>query len=221
VTLAACGGPTPTPTATNFVVSTELVAATATPAPPDTTATPAPTQTEAAVVEPSVTPITEVTVAVTPVASDELNGLLGDPVLRTYRIMVSMQVDATFLQDTAEATLAGEMEGDDTPVAALVYGALTQAIDEDVATVTPPPELADAWAAALAAHENIKQVAGQLLFGQLSAAEVIDALAPYQADLDAALIEADAAVAETYHVQPTSLTQYRARVTEALEKLFE
>jgi hypothetical protein len=113
------------------------------------------------------------------------------------------------------------MEGDDIPVAALVYGTLTQSVDDDVAGVTPPAALAAAWAAAQTAHAGVKLVAGQWLLGELTAAEMAGALAPLQADLEPALVLADAAVAEQYHVQAASLTGYRARLTLALKALFE
>ncbi len=218
--LAACGAPTATPT---VVVANVAPASTATAAGLEASATPAPAATDALLV---VTKFVEA--SATPAATDAadeaeaaIGAVLGDPLLRTYRVMVSMQVNATFLADTAKATVAGEMEGDDLPVSVLVFGALTQSVDEDAVDVTPPPELAAAWPAALAAHEGIKRVSGQWLLQQLSAAEVLTALTPLQADLEAALVAADNAVAGTYHVQAASLTEYRARVTLALEKLFE
>ena len=226
--LAACSPPTAAP-ATATPLPTLAVAATPMPAAAGPSATPpeleqaaAPTHTAAAA-DAGATP-TELGQAPEATLNDAqaaVDSLVGDPVLRTYRVMVSMQVNATFLADTAQATAAGVMEGDDIPVAALVYGTLTQSVDDDVAGVTPPAELAEAWAAAQAAHAGVKQVAGRWLLGELSAAEMAGALAPLQADLEAALVLADAAVAKAYHVQAASLTGYRARLTLALERLFE
>ena len=216
--VGACSAPTLAPTVppTVLVVSTVQDEATALP-------TPAPSATAPATETPAATPIpaVQVTVVASPATSDELNDLLTDPTLSTYRVMIAMQVNATFLHDTAVATAAGEMEGDDLPVAALVFGALTQAVDEDVAAGVPPPALAEPWADALAAHDGIKQIAGLWLVGELTADEMAAQLAPLQADLEAALVQADAVMAATYHVQAASLTEYRARVTLALEKLFE
>jgi len=215
--LAACGAPAVTPTAVGATLAPERTPTLLSAGP---SATPAPANTEAA---PVVTKFVDA--SATPEATDAadaaMDAVLGDPVLRTYRVMVAMQVNAMFLANTAQATVTGEMEGDDIPVSVLVFGALTQSVDEDAAGVAPPPELAAAWQAALAAHAGIKQVSGQWLLGQLSTAEVLTALAPLQADLEAALVQADAAVAVTYDVQAASLTEYRARVTLALEKLFE
>jgi len=218
--LAACGAPAVTPTAVGATLAPERTPTLLSAGP---SATPAPANTEAApvvtkFVDASATP--EATNAAD-AADAAMDAVLGDPVLRTYRVMVAMQVNAMFLANTAQATVTGEMEGDDIPVSVLVFGALTQSVDEDAAGVAPPPELAAAWQAALAAHAGIKQVSGQWLLGQLSTAEVLTALAPLQADLEAALVQADAAVAVTYDVQAASLTAYRARVTLALEKLFE
>ncbi|MCC7359603.1 MAG: hypothetical protein IT317_09010 [Anaerolineales bacterium] len=223
--LAACAGQTvtPAPTAPPPVASTVPVEAAATATAATATAAPSPTApaASATALAPEATPAAEVTVVASPAASDELNDLLSDPILSTYRVMVAMQVNAAFLHDTAVATAAGAMEGDDLPVAALVFGALTQAVDQDVADGVPPSELAAPWAAALAAHDGIKQVAGRWLVGELSAEQMAADLAPLQADLEAALVQADAVMAQTYHVQATSLTAYRARVALALEKLFE
>ncbi len=217
--LAACSAPTAAPA----TVTPLSVVLTATPPAAEPSATAAPAETEAAPAA-SATP-TELgqapEAATQTAAEDALDTLLDDPVLSTYRVMVSMQVNATFLADTAQATAAGAMEGDDIPVAALVYGTLTQSVDDQVAGVTAPPELGGAWAAALAAHQGVKQVAGQWLLGELTPAEMAGALAPLQTDLEAALVQADAAVAAAYHVQAASLTGYRARLTLALERLFE
>lgn len=210
--LAACGMPTPTPE----LLGTPVTLPTVTAVVVEPSATPA--ATDAPLVE---TELPEATAGAATEAAAAINTVLGDPLLRTYRVMVAMQVNATFLADAAEATVAGEMDGDDVAVSALVFGALTQSVDEDVPSVAAPPELANAWAAALAAHEGIKRVSGQWLLGQLSAAQVGEALAPLQADLEAALVEADGVVAAGYFVQAASLTQYRARVTLAMEALFE
>lgn len=212
--LAACGGPTATPEVLGTPVSLPTVTAVVV----EPSATAAPTD-----APPVVTEFAEATATPEGVTEAEaaIDTVLGDPLLRAYRVMVAMQVNATFLADAAEATVAGEMEGDDIAVSALVFGALTQAVDEDVPGVAAPPELANAWTAALAAHEAIKGVSGQWLLGQLTAAQAGAALAPLQADLEAALVEADGVVAAGYFVQAASLTQYRARLTLAMEALFE
>lgn len=169
--------------------------------------TPAPSATAPATETPAATPIpaVQVTVVASPATSDELNEPAPtDPTLSTYRVMIAMQVNATFLHDTAVATAAGEMEGDDLPVAALVFGALTQAVDEDVAAGVPPPALAGPWAAALAAHDGIKQIAGlsPWLVGELTAEEMAAQLAPLQADLEAALVQADTVMARPTTCRP-------------------
>jgi hypothetical protein len=213
--LAACARATPgalnTATPVLPTVALDNTAAPTEAAPSATPAAPAGTDTPAAA---------EATLEATEMAG-ALDTVLSDPVLQTYRVMLAMQVNAQFLADTVQATAAGTLEGDDAPVAALLFGTLTQSVDEDAAGVTPPPELTSAWQAALAAHEGVKALSGQWLLSEVSTAEMVTQLGSLQSNLEAALTDADTVVAATYHVQAASLTHYRERLRTAMETLFE
>lgn len=217
VSLAACAGRgmgAPTPTPIVIVAGTSLLAtaeaASATPVAPA----------EIASVE--ATPIPAASDTAAPTATpDPVTEALADPLLRTYRVMVSMQVNATLLAETAALVEAGQLEEDDTAVAALALGALTQSVDEDAPQVTPPPELDGAWQSAVAAHETIKAAAGQWLLGPADAGSLSESLAPSLADLEAALVQADGAVATAYGVDAAELTEYRQRIATTVKRLYE
>jgi hypothetical protein len=137
--------------------------------------------------------------------------------------MVSMQVTGELLAETAARAQAGELDDEDTAVAALALGALVQAVDEDVPAVTPPAELAGAWQRAAAAHEAVKSTAGAWLLATASpdAGSLGAALAPSLAELEAALVEADGVVARTYGMDGPRLTEYREQITRALRRLYD
>jgi hypothetical protein len=147
--------------------------------------------------------------------------VLGDPLLRTYRVMVSMQVAGELLAETAARVQAGELDEEDVGVAALAFGALVQSMDEDVPAVTPPAELAAAWQRALTAHEAIKARAGEWLLGAQDAGTLGAALAPSLVELEAALAQADTVVARTYGMEGPRLTEYREQIRRALGRLYD
>jgi hypothetical protein len=217
--LAACAGAplgaAPTQTAIVIVAGTSPLN---TPEPP--TSAPPDTATPSTTVAPSTTPPPSPSPApsATPVPQAET---LGDPLLRAYQVMVSMQLTAALLAETAERVTAGELEADDTAVAGLAVAALVQSVDSAGVGVTPPPELAEAWQTALDAHTAVKAVAGDWLLGAVEAADLPAALAEPQADLEMALSDAEQVVAAAYAVDAAALTEYRQRIPLALERLFE
>jgi hypothetical protein len=216
--LAACSGRglglAPTQTPIVIIAGTSPFAeATDTAPPPTATGTLPPTDTPlppspTATLAPSDTP-------------GPLPAALGDPLLRAYRVMVSIQVNAALLAATAASAEAGTLETDDTAVAALAMGSLTQSVDESIAGVAPPPELDGPWQTALAAHDAVKAVAGQWLLGGIELADVADALAQPQADLEAALTQADQVVAAAHDVDGGEMTRYRQQITRAIGRLYE
>jgi hypothetical protein len=147
--------------------------------------------------------------------------VLGDPLLRTYRVMISMQVVGELLAETAARAQAGELDQEDTAVAALALGALVQSVDEDVPGVAPPDELAGAWQRAVAAHEAVKARAGEWLVGTQDIGSLGAALAPSLEELEAALGEADGVVASAYGMDGPRLTEYRAQIARALRRLYD
>jgi len=134
LSLAACGGAgtPPAPTAAPFVQGTVPVATETTPA--DTVA--APTAEETATATEALLPTAE------PATESALTAAGADPLLRAYRSMVAIQVNAALVGETVAQVQAGRIDPDEMPVAALALGALTQSVDEGLPGITPPAELA-------------------------------------------------------------------------------
>ena len=215
LTLAACGARGTTPPTQTAIVLVEGTSpltspATDTAAPPTASAPPSETTAPAATVT---------TPAATAAAG--LDALSGDPLLRTYRSLVAIQVNAALVAETVGQVQAGRIDDDEMPVAALALGALTQSVDDGLPGVSPPPALAAQWQAAVARHEEVKALGAQWLIGQATVAEVAAALQPIRADLQRLLAEADSAVAAEYGVSAAELTEHRERMVAAVGGVFE
>jgi hypothetical protein len=204
--LAACSQPTVTPTAT-------VPAATSLPTAVPATATPAITATRAPVVSETLLPP-----SATPEASPARP---SDALLRAYRLMISMQVNAVLFNETATRVAAGELDTEDLAVAFVALTALTQAVDEDLPGFVPPAELAEPWETALAAHNEVKSIAGRLTIGLLDAAAARDALAVPITNLETALVSADEAVSTQFGVSGPRLTEYRHQISRAAQRLYD
>ena len=213
LSLAACGGAgtPPAPTAAPFVQGTVPVATETTPA--DTVA--APTAEETATATEALLPTAE------PATESALTAAGADPLLRAYRSMVAIQVNAALVGETVAQVQAGRIDPDEMPVAALALGALTQSVDEGLPGITPPAALAAQWDAAVALHEEVKALGARWLIGQMSVAEVAAAMDPIQAELERLVAESDAAVASEYGVSAAELTEHRVRLVEAVGGVFE
>lgn len=219
LSLAACGGPAPISPTQTVPVLVEGTSPLATEAPVDATATrvsvAAPTETLPA---PTSTVVSTATATATPGPAEALS---GDPLLRTYRSMVAIQVNAALVAETVAQVQAGRLDEEEMPVAALALGALTQSVDEALPSVSPPPALARQWDEAFAQHEAVKALGARWLVRQATVAEVAAALVPIRADLQRLLAEADAAVAAEYGVSAAELTEHRERLVSAVGGVFE
>ena len=213
LSLTACGGggSPPAPTAAQLVQGTVPVATEATPA--DTVA--APMAEDTATATEALLPTAE------PATESALTAAGTDPLLRAYRSMVAIQVNAALVGETVAQVQAGRIDPDEMPVAALALGALTQSVDEGLPGITPPAELAAQWDAAVALHEEVKALGARWLIGQMSVAEVAAAMDPIQAELERLVAEGDAAVASEYGVSAAELTEHRVRLVEAVGGVFE
>ena len=219
--LTACGsfgGLAPTQTAIVLVQGTSPLASAAT----ATTGVTAPTTTTAPA-EVTLTPMPAATASADPLATAEtgLAGIEGDPLLRAYRSLIGIQLNATLVAEAVKQVQAGRVDQDELPVAALAVGALTQSVDESLPGTTPPPALTSQWQAAVALHEEMKALGAQWLIGQMSLADISAALTPIQADLQRLLAEADAVVAAEYNVEVGELTSHRERLVAAIGSVFE
>jgi hypothetical protein len=220
--LAACGARDPGPTQTapaaleNNATAAALPQATL-PAPAATALAPEATATTPA----TAVPAASATAEPQPTAAPGLTAASGDPLLRTYRSLVAIQVNTALVAETVAQVQAGRIDQDEMQVAALALGALTQAVDEGLPGLTPPPELDAQWQAAVAHHAAVKALGARWLLGQVEVAEVSAALAPIQADLERLVSEADAVVAAQYGVSAAELTEHRVRLVQAVGGVFE
>jgi hypothetical protein len=153
--------------------------------------------------------------------TDAVAAVTGDPLLRTYRSMVAIQVNAALVGETVAQVQAGRIDPEEMPVAALALGALTQSVDDGLPGITPPAALATQWTEAVALHEEVKALGARWLIGQLSVAEVNAAMGPIQLELERLVAEADAAVGAAYNVSAAELTEHRVRLVEAVGGVFE
>ena len=220
--LAACGARDPGPTQTAPVVlENNATAATlpqaTLPAPAATAIAPLATATTAA----TALPLASATAAPQATAEPGLAAASSDPLLRTYRSLVAIQVNTALVAETVAQVQAGRIDQEEMQVAALALGALTQGVDEGLPGLTPPPELDAQWQAAVAHHEAVKALGARWLLGQVEVAEVSAALGPIQADLERLVSEADAAVAAKYGVSASELTEHRLRLVQAVGGVFE
>jgi hypothetical protein len=220
--LAGCGsfgGPAPTQTAIVLIQGTSPLVNAATATPLATEPANAPAATSTAV--PADTPLPATSAGPLSTAEAGLAGVTGDPLLRTYRSLVGIQLNAALVAEAVRQVDAGRVDQSELPVAALAVGALTQSVDETLPTTIPPPALASQWQAAVAQHEAVKDLGGQWLLGQMSLAEISAALSPIQADLQRLLAEADAVVAAEYGVEVLELTSHRERLVAAIGGVFQ
>lgn len=222
LTLAACGawgGPAPTQTAIVLIQGTSPLgnAATATALATEPAATPAAADTSA----PANTPLPAASADPLSTAESGLAEAGQDPLLRAYRALVGIQLNAALVAEAVRQVEAGRVDQNELPVAALAVGALTQAVDETLPATTPPLALASQWQAAVAHHEEVKSLGGQWLLGQMSLADISAALGPIQADLQRLLAEADAVLAAEYGVEVSELTAHRERLVAAIGRVFE
>lgn len=214
--LAACGGGGPnvaTQTAIVLVVGTSPLVTEAPPsvtpeastatAAPEASATTPPAATEAAT--------TDATLAV----------VTGDPLLRTYRSMVAIQMNAALVGETVAQVQAGRIDPEEMPVAALALGALTQSVDEALPGVAAPPELATQWQAALELHNEVKDLGARWLLGVVDVDDVNAAMGPIQTELERLVAEAEVVVGAEYGVSAAELTEHRVRLVAAVGGVFE
>ena len=146
--LTACGGGAPgaTQTAIVLVVGASPLTILATEVPPTVTAMP-PT---APNTEPATATLPPVPTATAGTAQPGLPSASGDPLLRTYRSLVAIQMNAALVAEALGQVQAGRVGPDEMPVAALAIGAMTQAVDESLPSVTPPASVKAQWEAAVA-----------------------------------------------------------------------
>ena len=217
--LAACGGGAPgaTQTAIGLVVGASPLTILATEVPPIVTAMP-PTAPNA---EPATATLPPVPTATAGTAQPGLPSASGDPLLRTYRSLVAIQMNAALVAEALGQVQAGRVGPDEMPVAALAIGAMTQAVDESLPSVTPPASVKAQWEAAVARHAEVKELGARWLLGQMDVPAVSAAMVPIQADLERLLVEAEAAVAAQYGVSAAELTAHRVRLVAALGNVFE
>lgn len=211
LSLAACGGrglSVATPTPVVLVVGTSPLA---TEAPPSATAA---TVTEAP-------PATATTTPATTSTTPSVEAATGDPLLRTYRSLVAIQMNAALVGETVAQVRAGRINSEEMPVAALALGALTQSVDETLPGVTPPLVLAAQWTRAVALHEAVKDLGARWLLGAVDVDEVDAALGPIREELERLLAEADATVGAEYGVSAAELTEHRVRLVAAVGGVFE
>src|SRR5687767_9689494 len=114
--LAACGtrgGPAATPTAMVLAQGTSPLATAAPPSATVAVPTDMPASTE--------TPVLEVTATAdgVPTAEPGLAAAGSDPLLRTYRAMVAIQLNAALVAETVTQVQAGRLDEEEMPVAAL------------------------------------------------------------------------------------------------------
>jgi hypothetical protein len=217
VGLAACGTRgAPAATATNAVLAAGTSPLATAPAATATVPAPAATLARTSTPLPAASPSAEA-----PTAEPGLPTVSGDPLLRTYRSMVAIQVNAALVAETVRQVQAGRLDPEEMPVAALALGALTQSVDEGVTGVAPPPALDAQWQAALAQHAQVKALGARWALGVVDVGDVSSALTPIQADLERLLAEADAAVASQYGVQAAELTEYRQKLVAAVGSVLE
>lgn len=210
--LAACGGAAPGATQTAIVLVVGASSLTTEAAPSET-----PTAVNAATLPPAPTATTS------PPGSAEpsLPSANADRLLRTYRSLVAIQMNAALVAEALAQVQAGRLDPEEMPVAALAMGALTQAVDEALPSVTPPGSMKTQWEQAVTRHEEIKDLGARWLLGQMEVAEVSAAMGPIQADLERLLVEAEAAVAAQYGVSAAELTAHRVRLVAAIGGVFE
>ncbi len=213
--LAACGGAAPGATQTAIVLVVGTSPLTTEAAPSETPLTP--TAVDAATLPPAPT----ATTAPAGSAEPSLPSASADPLLRTYRSLVAIQTNAALVAEALAQVQAGRLDPEEMPVAALAMGALTQAVDESLPSVTPPGSVKTQWEEAVARHEEVKDLGARWLLGQMEVAEVSAAMGPIQADLERLLVEAEAAVAAQYGVSAAELTAHRVRLVAAIGGVFE
>jgi hypothetical protein len=175
---------------------------------PTATNTPVPTVTTAL----TPTSIPTETVAPTAIKAD-------DKVLGAYTTLTLLKTNQVLLEETATAIRDEKLTGFKSLGALITVGALISATEQSLAQPVPAPELSQAWEDGRSANAQMLDLTRRWLDKAITSNEVLDELPAITEQIDSAISQAQAVLAEKYGVDEAQLKEgYDKAIQDARDK---
>ncbi len=157
---------------------------------------------------PTSSPVSTATSAPAPEISDALS--------EGYRVLVSLEVCAALLKETASRIESGELFETDAWGAALVVEALLESARDALSEPVPDALLQVAWDEAQISLPLVSGLYGEWAHSTVSSAQVASRMVPVERQVARMLAAADDSLAATYGSVPQALVDLRAQTLEQL-----
>ncbi len=134
-------------------------------------------------------------------------------------MIVMVQVDAEYLNETAQKVKSKELRGFQEAVVIMILVNLVDAVEKNIPNITPPDILKSYWKDTRSVHEQAKDILSRWLGKKIMSGDVLLEMEPVLKQMAQVAGDAEEALARKYGFDPSLLSAQRQEVLDLVQGL--